>query len=861
MALKTVRFAIQVSVDLFTSNTHSLQWSSYNYHIDCHGPAAMLKPPNRPRVPSAATLRVLYQLAYISSGTAVGIGALCAEERRRRTQIVQRVADNAKRIRQSPRYAHNAAAVAVREHESEEEFPWRASDNGLEAHRLEGESTSDLKPRHWEGAKMPELPSVVEEEYGLLAARAEKKKGRKRRRIGRSGRPEFVEEHRSREPVAKRELDRRKEQQDQTSAKALSKQPGLRKKRNITSGTSSALPEKLPWEWISYRRPYPKRPNKGDLLPQAAKRVLFHASEEGKAYRQPKQTIEQVAEPFLTRHLWETSDIPDTESLDGALSKDVDMFFEKVDVKCEPKLEMQYACRIANGLLHLCYKYRSVSDMRSLQRWKIVMNEFSTEDLRKTVDMFPEVVRRFTPGCAVGFISDLLSTEAYLSLPPPERLELDLRVCAEALKMIERPTQPEPLDMEAGRSPYGRLTSGISIPSEVKGKDKKWCRILGSECRRLVREGHFSPAVNLWCTAMEAQGFYRRADWKLDKELFYAALEARRFSLCARMLRFKQSRDFNYQLRTQKDDFIRVCFEEGGTGLLRSLFDWKSPDALAHNKLSPHSYICLTQSFAEKSSGFETFRAYHEKVHPKMRASVTESSIATKAFSLKANWNATRNFESVQSDYKVALQQFSQSGADTIALQPMLMAMIEIQLSANRLVPAMSALTTLNELDTEGNVATLTALALAKQKDWTALERLLDVVEHNPTMIKWTGTTTRAFNNMLHLFSKAHSAHELSDLVKKAINTLQFRPNKSTWEIMLSSFVSKRARSLLEHWLRYPKTIGSHLKLDANLAATLMTRWAMDVRQPHHRVIFFCRYLTQVPSLRSGHLLQLAGRR
>ena len=92
----------------------------------------MLKTPNRPRAPSAATLRVLYQLAYISSGTAVGIGALCAEERRRRTQIVQRVADNAKRIRQSPRYAHGAAAVAVKEHDVDDNYGWGLNSDARE---------------------------------------------------------------------------------------------------------------------------------------------------------------------------------------------------------------------------------------------------------------------------------------------------------------------------------------------------------------------------------------------------------------------------------------------------------------------------------------------------------------------------------------------------------------------------------------------------------------------------------------------------------------------------------------------------------------------------------------------------------
>ncbi|KAK6431204.1 hypothetical protein LTR95_012636 [Oleoguttula sp. CCFEE 5521] len=112
----------------------------------------------RPRMlaPSTATLKVLYQLAYISSGTALGVGALCAEERRRRTKIVQRIADNAKRIRQSPRYSRGSHSVAaVSEVVDEGVYPWGDIENVRGAPAYAG----------------PHLPSVVEKEYGQVAGR------------------------------------------------------------------------------------------------------------------------------------------------------------------------------------------------------------------------------------------------------------------------------------------------------------------------------------------------------------------------------------------------------------------------------------------------------------------------------------------------------------------------------------------------------------------------------------------------------------------------------------------------------------------------------------------------------------------
>lgn len=100
-------------------------------------------------MPSKGALRTLYQLAYISSGTAVGIATLCAEEKRRRAHILQTIADNAKRIRGSPRYIGNVAAAR-----REEEVDQR-------------------------DVRTTEMPSQVEEGYDQLVNRAPKRSRRK----------------------------------------------------------------------------------------------------------------------------------------------------------------------------------------------------------------------------------------------------------------------------------------------------------------------------------------------------------------------------------------------------------------------------------------------------------------------------------------------------------------------------------------------------------------------------------------------------------------------------------------------------------------------------------------------------------
>lgn len=134
----------------------------------------MLSSKPRP-VPTKAALRYLYQLAYISSGTAVGVAALCAEERRRRTQIVQRIAENAKKIRQSPRYFQNAALAVPEAREDivgsgvyEWVEPYR-EDGGEPEHR-KAQSRRQLKNAE-DAVRGPELPSAVEAGYEQVRAR------------------------------------------------------------------------------------------------------------------------------------------------------------------------------------------------------------------------------------------------------------------------------------------------------------------------------------------------------------------------------------------------------------------------------------------------------------------------------------------------------------------------------------------------------------------------------------------------------------------------------------------------------------------------------------------------------------------
>lgn len=135
-------------------------------------------------IPSKGALRVLYQLAYISSGTVVGVATLCAEERRRRIAIVQKIADNAKSVRQSPRHVQSAARARV----DQAEHKLLAEESG--------DDSEDVLLKR--AAKTIVLPSEVEKTYKRIS----KKERATRQSSGRRHEP-IVEQNGLRDPANK----------------------------------------------------------------------------------------------------------------------------------------------------------------------------------------------------------------------------------------------------------------------------------------------------------------------------------------------------------------------------------------------------------------------------------------------------------------------------------------------------------------------------------------------------------------------------------------------------------------------------------------------------------------------------------
>lgn len=138
----------------------------------------------KPRlVPSRAALKVLRQLAYISSGTACGTAAVILEEQRRQVHFARQVADNGTRLKQHPRRVHGATQVS--EHRGDSGLYALGTDSYLSSrHSSRGRSDSNQDDPHpgyqgrgrdaqLPGSKAPFLPSEVDTGYDKLSQRSE----------------------------------------------------------------------------------------------------------------------------------------------------------------------------------------------------------------------------------------------------------------------------------------------------------------------------------------------------------------------------------------------------------------------------------------------------------------------------------------------------------------------------------------------------------------------------------------------------------------------------------------------------------------------------------------------------------------
>ncbi|KAK5127931.1 hypothetical protein LTR85_005048 [Meristemomyces frigidus] len=806
----------------------------------------MLSGKPRP-VPSKAALKVLYQLAYISSGTAVGVAALCAEERRRRTQLVQKVADNARRIRQSPRYFQNAALAAP---EVDDYDVGRAGSEWV-SHREHGRGRKGERPQSGNNElaiRGPELPSVVEDAY--TEARRQERSGRQRSTARRRPLRAIQAVHHVTPDGADAmgtigAAGNILRSSPQSIAPSVESEPGQVQ-------TSSAWQDNLAYRTLKRTSPKPRSP----LVPVSSGSQLNARWD----HRPPALDLEvsrDLRDDIIrTRHAWRrlSGHLPEAERPTAAsievsaddILHDVGLFFDCVQ-ECGAEPSAKRAVRVANHLMSQALRYGTLDDVRSLFLWKLSRNLFTELDAHFLCDAAKSLSSRSDHEELLGFYTDVFRKSPFLRLDSQRSLQLRLSVLTEAM---EWSTQYTPA---ATARAFFRVRSKSSTCEALT-------QLLSEKCHVLLAGGLVQRAtdliVSLRSLCSGCQGFNIIIDTS-----FKAALEAGSLSSSAKLLRLASfPKLLNLQvLKNYCEAFLVACDAHGSYGTVLELFAtsrrMKGLDNVALS-IKSHEIIAIACTTAHDMTTeiAAAFREANRRVPKALRGRIVQSRSCLR---LKAIWDSTHNLTQVRQMMRTIPDWLRKYGTERDQ-RAWTFAQLEIYISANQLDLALSTIARIHgSQPMDGQTVSLAAVVLAKKGAWDLLERLLSIA-CNSAMLSFDVDMTRRFNNVLRLYSEQHSTEETWKFVFAAIHDMGFHPNHATTEIMLESFVARKDLSLIPKWLRHLQILGHRFELSARVAAKLLVRFYLDHRPSHVLIMWFCRNLVHcAPSLAGPEFIDL----
>ncbi|GAB1727307.1 hypothetical protein NU195Hw_g7753t1 [Hortaea werneckii] len=782
-------------------------------------------------VPSKAALDVLYQLAYISSGAAVGVATLCAEERRRRTQVVQKIAENAKRIRQSPRYYQNAAVATQESHD----YMGGHGGSSWDPETVEepgGAKRRRRRPRDSMAAQAPGLPSVVEDGYAQVQSTEDTPrptKPRHRRRIAASYPPHpapwrldpgTVESAPPGSLTSEDPGHYSTSPKVSTYANSAVKSRNLKRDRNLEHAGQVRDVEKglgIPERWTT-------------LLEKRRKELAELASE----IHTRRVARRDGALEGSGHH---TS--PTTET---NVTHEVDSFFA---MAANREHEIQGLVHTSNQLLQASLAHGTLDDVRSLCLWKFSQAGSIEPDAEAVCKSSHLLAERVEHKELFDFYVSLFSEKQFLRIENRNRLRLAILVLAQAVRW------------NVGFSLRSAAHKLLAPLLQDKEGDQ-FGRALPQQCQSLIEDDCFRQAADLLHAVRKlcqnSHGYGESVEMVLD-----AALMDNRIPLCLKLLRAANQTLPEHIFAERCNVFLRICDEHKAYDTIIDLFIGpkggdRRPTSIMNHKLSESSYEILafacTQSESWDKSLRRIFSHTFVKVPEAQRGRILE---ARSSLTLRRIWDSTRDLGRVIT-YSNGIEPWLRENASPSAMRSWRLALLEIFISAGKTDLAKNAL---DRFSAEGlspsDSVSLAMLMLANKGRWESLDRLLTIAEESRAL-QFDPDTTERFNQTLDFYVRQHSSIESWKFVSRAVDKLGFRPNHVTTEVMLKGFVSAKSIDLIPKWLRYVHTLGRNFEVTARVASMLLTRFYREFRPSHVLIMWFCRNLISVaPSLAGTH--------
>ena len=778
-------------------------------------------------VPSAAALKVLYQLAYVSSGTAVGLAALCAEERRRRIQIVQKIADNAKVIRQHPRYNHSAA-LAVND-EDDGSFFGRtlAPESASNRKRRRAMRRQGLNDKNGDALVGPGLPSVIETEYANTFGSHRKPS---RRRVRAKLRDQVDSSQRDRSASTYR---------SQHVADAEDARQQSARSQKQSSGVSPRNQESFVLRSVSHSR-------ENRLV---RKNIPGHRHSLTAFAERPKKTS---AASYITTSAWTSHDDvdgPETDIDRGTagsiyfstedIANDVDFFFRLGPPPALPNFKSE-----AGQLLRLALGNGSLDDIRSLCLWMLSKEAFTEYHGRRLVTVCEYLASRFDFHELFDFYAGIFATKAYGRLDPTHTFEQRLGVLVN--------TSEWDLDLKLREQFQALFVKSVRSLSE-----EDVVRIVTITCKDLLQEGKLSLAAELltvFANQLERRNGSERSRFApLADEVIESALDNGFASPFHRLLRWKLrfAKD-DQSIPRQLDAFIKLCESQQRHDLLRDLLrkDRLSlpVDSLVALADDP-SKAALAVACSSDARYSRAFQSIYDQLPVQSRLRISAgSSVRT----LKSKWKSTRNLDAIEAELPMITNWLKENG-DVRSLQKLDEAVLEIYIDANQIERALVCIARIQKTsEAEGATLSLAALLFATRGAWDRLHQLLEMAKSFKS-ITFDSDSTRIWNKVFHLYSRQHDAVETWKFVTDTMDKLGFQPNVATTQTVMISFALKGSIHLIPKWLGFLSSLDYRFELNARIAANVLKHFYLENRRTiSHSVLFwlFRKLSYEVPSFK-----------
>nr|POF05868.1 hypothetical protein CFP56_53255 [Quercus suber] len=868
--------------------------------------------PSKPRpVPSKAALKVLYQLAYITSGTAVGIATLCVEERRRQLQLVQKVADNAKRLRQSPRYYQNVALA--------EDHP------GVERR---------LRLAEYEDVKGPDLPSVVEKGYRRNSARGKasshKRNARTRESYGDNNVRADPLSHDTavnaahNAPRASHESRLQKRQshtiltKDAPKARlrehsAIRPRNPISRERNA-SKTHDTLRNQgqwsLPHNKVSRKQFATEqivqlhgRTSTSSVSTSNALEAINNVTREddNADHKSGRRTLDGKQEPASEkpvalaphevlerlRTVSRRSSTPEKEL--GSITRDmasavdathdVDLFLEHdflgviVDKDHGPPGLDQAWSDLAGDLLLVVLQLGSWSDVVRLSRWMDARMILNPIHLRSILSGLASRKKygQMSPDILMATCNHVFALKSFQCKALRYRFEHTLEILVGQFATSGGDTAQDQRRFTKARLSSNQAIAASMLTSSTARVGATQGVLTASEkealsdavlaiTRKLLAQNRYADAIEIVsaCGLSIPYGNAPESLATLVSRKFHVALTSDELTTCAMLLRIENWNLAEGSFASYRDFFIRACHQAKAFHFVEELF--VNPETMIDPRLenldddddrlavlTMAAALSSSQSPSTEQTTRDSFVTYYTRLSRRLRVRVAEDYPLA---DVMGAWANSRNYSKTISRLQ-ALKNGLGDG-DSGATRAVLLAQLDVQIRHDDFEMARDTLAVLHkseraDYDTVGRAAFM----LAKTHDWKHFDELLKLGKKSGFLLFGPKCVTK-LNAAISVFSRSHSALETWSFVTNLIHTYEFIPTQATTEIMLDAFTSSSSYDLIPHWLRYLKTLGLHFDFNAKIVVRLLTRYYRENRPSHVLVISFCQNLCKFAPCLAG---------